>query len=247
MNPKNDHLPFKEMVLSTQTLKWLKQTLERLGLTLDDIIIMELFPMLTNNWLDTHLAKREEAIREIFDLTVDFLRESKPPIVLSCQCFPRFKHERWGSFNHALATNLCSSMFGAENQQVSKVSIDDQSIRVVQGFHPAKLDYLDDAERKKWDRTLQNIFQSVYRPCVDWKTRYQQKLEDNLDNAATAVRTVATTFYEALLEYEQIRLQASGFGMASNRLGNTSGLQWHHSIIHIILSAKGRIFTRTIF
>jgi hypothetical protein len=149
INPKNDHLPFKEMVLSTQTLKWLKQTLEQLGLTLDNIIIMELFPILTNNWLDTHLAKREEAIREIFNLTVDFLHKSKLPIILSCQCFPCFRHKRWGSFNHALATNLCLSMFGAENQQVSKVSIDDQSICVVQGFHLAKLNYLDDTEHKK--------------------------------------------------------------------------------------------------
>ncbi|KAJ5516459.1 hypothetical protein N7527_008019 [Penicillium freii] len=51
LNPKNDLLPFDEMVKATRTLTWVENTLEEIGLRLDDVIIMDLFPMLTDEWV----------------------------------------------------------------------------------------------------------------------------------------------------------------------------------------------------
>ncbi|KAJ5181739.1 hypothetical protein N7449_011886 [Penicillium cf. viridicatum] len=82
LNPKNDHLPFDEMVEATRTLKWLENTLEEIGLRLDDVIIIDLFPMLANEWLEEHPEKRDQVIPEMFGLTLDFIRDFKLPIVL---------------------------------------------------------------------------------------------------------------------------------------------------------------------
>ncbi|CAG8908209.1 unnamed protein product [Penicillium egyptiacum] len=121
LNPKDEHLPFDEMVEKTATLTWLEDALDEMSLGLDDVIIMDLFPMLTNEWLDEHPDKRDQVIPEMFELILDFIREFKPPTILSCQCFRPFpfQHKHWGSFRHAMLPKLCSTMESAEYQKVS--------------------------------------------------------------------------------------------------------------------------------
>jgi hypothetical protein len=148
LNPKNDHLPFDEMVGATRTLKWLENILEEIGLRLDDVIIMDSFHMLTNERLEEHSDKRDQVIPEMFGLTLDFIREFRLPIVLSCQCFRPFQHERWGSFNHDMIQKLSSSMATAERQKVSSFHFEEHFIHCVQGFHPANL-YRADYERNQ--------------------------------------------------------------------------------------------------
>ncbi|PGH11587.1 hypothetical protein AJ80_07057 [Polytolypa hystricis UAMH7299] len=96
MNPKNDHSPFDLMVAATPTLWWLERVLEPLGLTLDDIMVVELFPTLTDQYLDSlGSEKRNDVIKE---------------------CFTRFSPERWGDFTDSLISDLSSSISGAKNQ-----------------------------------------------------------------------------------------------------------------------------------
>lgn len=53
-NPTKDNvlLSYDEMVTKTPDLQWLKECLQRHGLDLDDIIIMDLFPLINDNWMD---------------------------------------------------------------------------------------------------------------------------------------------------------------------------------------------------
>lgn len=77
-----DPLPFDEMADQTPTLTWLEGVLNGISLGLDDVIIMDLFPKLTDDWLDEHPAERDQAIAEMFELTLDAIRESRLPTYL---------------------------------------------------------------------------------------------------------------------------------------------------------------------
>ena len=61
------------MVDRTPTLMWLEDVLNEIGLGLDDVVIMDLVPMLTDG-LDEHPAGRDTAIAEMFKLTRLYLR-----------------------------------------------------------------------------------------------------------------------------------------------------------------------------
>ena len=163
------------MVEATPTLTWLENTLEEIGLRLDDIIIMDLFPMLTNEWLEEHPDKRDQVIPEMFGLTLDFIREFKLPIILSCQCFRPFQHERWGSFNHDMIRKLSSSMVGAERQMVFGFHFEEHFIHCVQGFHPATLYHVDYEREQTLDKNLGQIFHSCSSRAHPGKTRTWRK------------------------------------------------------------------------
>ncbi|KAJ5971821.1 uncharacterized protein N7479_001739 [Penicillium vulpinum] len=44
-----DYLPFQEMVVESTTLSWLQETLAKMQLELDDVIIFDIFPMLPDD------------------------------------------------------------------------------------------------------------------------------------------------------------------------------------------------------
>ncbi|KAJ6136939.1 hypothetical protein N7497_012191 [Penicillium chrysogenum] len=47
LNPSPwDHLPFEDMIDESTTLSWLRKTLEGMNLSLDNIIIFDILPML---------------------------------------------------------------------------------------------------------------------------------------------------------------------------------------------------------
>ncbi|KAE8330396.1 hypothetical protein BDV39DRAFT_202197 [Aspergillus sergii] len=75
LNPSPwDHLPFDEMVDKSPTLSWLQKTLGGLQLQLDDVIILDTFPMLRDNLRNDTLtqmgpARLDELARESFALT----------------------------------------------------------------------------------------------------------------------------------------------------------------------------------
>jgi len=213
LNPKNDHLMFDEMVQKTRILLWLQDTLNEMDLCLDDIIIMDLFPMLTNEWLDQHPDEREEAIREAFDLTIDFIQEFKIRTILSCQCFAPFQHPRWGDFSHTVADGLRSSMIGADNGFVLGLNLTNHTVHGIHGFHPAKIYYEFGKERQRLEELLHGIFTSSFEPCAAWLDRYKMDLQESLDKKRLAVRTTAETLHRMMADYEEERKKADTLGM----------------------------------
>ncbi|GIK07282.1 hypothetical protein Aspvir_002940 [Aspergillus viridinutans] len=214
-NPKNDDLPFDDMVTETSTLSWLKNVLHSCGLTLEDVMIMDLFPMLSDNRLDAlDESQRDDVVQEIFGLTVGILSDIKPSIIISCQCFARSPPARFRSFNHPVVDSLCSSMARATAQRVLTATIDNFETRVIQAFHPAKIDYEVGEKSAVLDRTLREIFKLVFSPCGEWKA----KLED---------------FYTIISEVHAAALKLSAF------------ISTHEQILVTVNASRGHIETRS--
>ncbi|KAJ5950424.1 uncharacterized protein N7479_008837 [Penicillium vulpinum] len=170
---------------------------------------MGLFPMLTDEWLDEHPDEREQVIREMFVLTLDCIREFKLSIILSCQCFPSFRDERWGSFSgDDVVQNLRSSIKCAER------------------FHPAKLCY---EEYDSLDKMLRQIFHSLFQPCATWKKEYNMKLEKRLDRKRRYIQTLVSSLRDHVAEYDEIRMRAISQGISWNREGSFTAEQWNES------------------
>jgi hypothetical protein len=217
LNPKNDLLPFDKMVEQTSTLAWLEEILHDIGLGLDDVIIMDLFPMLTDEWLDEHPAERGKVISEMFKLTLDFIREFKLPTILSCQCFRPFQHERWGSFNHGMLQKLCSRMDRAQRQMVSGFNFENHYIHSVSAFHPAKFLRKDEDNKLELKELLCSTFRSLFDPCAAWRNKYSMKLEKSLDEKSQSIKSLIEQLQQSKAEYDEILMRRRLLCMSRNR------------------------------
>ncbi|OQE18072.1 hypothetical protein PENFLA_c022G07348 [Penicillium flavigenum] len=207
LNPKNDLLPFDEMVDQTPTLTWLEDVLDEIGLGLDDVIIMDLFPMLTDDWLDEHPAERDKVIPEMFKLTLDFIREFKLHTILSCQCFVPFWNERWGSFHHGMLQKLCSNMDRAERRIVSGFSFENHYTHSVAAFHPAKFLRRDEDKKQELGEILCSTFYCLFEPCAAWLDEYDMKLDKSLDEKTQSIKTLIEKLRQSEAEYDEILMR----------------------------------------
>ncbi|CDM32919.1 unnamed protein product [Penicillium roqueforti FM164] len=176
-NPIHDHLEYKEMVAKTKTLLWLEVQLQRLEIKLEDIIIVDLFPMLTVKWVKSHPDERKKAIDEIFALTLDFIYTFKPPVILSCQCVNFQGANVWPSLKHEAAEKLRSSIRGAENKRVSEFSHKEHVTHIVHGFHPSAMRRMPRtipgrATRLEREVLLGRIISSLFQPYSVWRNNY---------------------------------------------------------------------------
>ncbi|KUL85662.1 hypothetical protein ZTR_08887 [Talaromyces verruculosus] len=121
-------------------LQWLEDCLQCHGLELRDVIVLDLLPMITDEWLEkSDENTREECFEEVCNFVVRVLQTIKPSIVISCQTLAascRNQRDRWGALTDSVIMDLCSSISRAENQQVSKVCLGEQSIHVIQRIPP---------------------------------------------------------------------------------------------------------------
>ncbi|KAJ6181038.1 hypothetical protein N7519_011499 [Penicillium mononematosum] len=203
----NDLLPFDEMVDQTPTLTRLEDVLDKIGLGLDDVIIMDLFPMLTDEWLDGHPAERDKVIPEMFKLTLDFIRGFKLHTILSCQCFRPLWHERWGSFDHGMLQKLCSRMDRAKRQIVSGFSFENHYIHCVAAFHPAKFLREDEDKKQELRELLCSTFHSLFEPCAAWLDEYDMKLDKSLDEKTQSIKTLIEQLQQSKAEYDEILMR----------------------------------------
>ncbi|KAK6824296.1 hypothetical protein RU639_005032 [Aspergillus parasiticus] len=174
LNPSPwDHLPFDEMVDKSPTLSWLRETLGELQLQLDDVIILDTFPMLRDDLRDDTLsqmgpARRDELARESFALTRASLALIQPRVLVSCQCCTRPGNDRWGFFNNdELAEQLCSSVARAQSRQVRELHLSGYQMQVVQGMHPQYVMQREPAQ----EEVLVELFAQVFRPFGMWQSR----------------------------------------------------------------------------
>ncbi|KAJ6079308.1 hypothetical protein N7467_009061 [Penicillium canescens] len=225
-NPKNDHLEYNEMIRKTKTLCWIQDTLKEIGLELDDIIIIDLFPLLTDEWLDQHPNERAKYVKDMFQLTLDFIQEFKPPIILSCQCWKPTEKVRWGQFKHNDTEKLRSSMAGAKMQRVSGAYFGAHFTYVVHGFHPAKWGWVRKEERIGLQVTLRQIFHSLFNPCATWQMDYKQALEIKHTDKIHSIKMLIYTLRQRETEYENIREEGLALGMFKNHRGSTSPEAW---------------------
>jgi hypothetical protein len=218
LNPSGfDHLPWDEMVQESPTLSWLQQVLETLGFTLRDIIIIDACSLLTDRKMDDmEDTKKVRMANEVFNLTVDFLHQFQPQIIISCQCATKPSHPRWGIVDDPLAVRLCSSIRGAQNQEVVQLSLDEGIINIVQGFHPMHIEYCDNLVLKSGrDLVLRRLLEALYRPCAEWQDQRRQACEEDLTVAAEEMNVAMTAFLKAITVYRARQCRATEFGLNS--------------------------------
>ena len=89
LNPSSfDVLGYEQMAQQLPTLRWLKKNLEVLKLELCDVIIMDMFPMVMNELLESKVFMEDwsDLVVDVFKLTWMCLQYIQLQIVLLCQC-----------------------------------------------------------------------------------------------------------------------------------------------------------------
>ena len=212
LNPSPwDHLSFDEMLRKSPTLSWLQKILQSTGLQLDDVIILDTFPMLQDDLRDDILermgpAGRDELARESFALTRATLELVQPRVLISCQCCTRPTNKRWEFFEEDnLAQQLCSSVARARARRVRELDVNGHRLQVVQGMHPQYVIKRDTTQAE----VLVELFTQVFRPFGAWQLRRLAIQQELRDAGATLLRLMAL-LRQHIQRYEQLCRQAGG-------------------------------------
>ncbi|RAL06800.1 uncharacterized protein BO97DRAFT_357967 [Aspergillus homomorphus CBS 101889] len=174
-NPCNNHTKdFYDMFTQNSALKIIRDILEDIGLNIDDVPILDLCPMISDQWAQTraqsgHSKEVLQAIYDAYDLTTQYLEVLQPATVIVLQCATNQsavgKHPFLGNVNHPVAQRLCSSMDEAMGRKSRVEQIVHHQVRMVAGFHPSRIWHESDpALRKILATTLRDILSSVYVP-----------------------------------------------------------------------------------
>jgi hypothetical protein len=173
--PKHESLPFDTMVTRCKTLRWIEDVLFGIGLSLADVIILDICPLLGSDRIkqldEEGRGRKQQALSEAYDVTQKILEMIRPNIVISCQCST--SSSNWVAGGHVITQELCSSMKSAKAREVKAVSVGDHKINVVQAYHPSV--FLNHNRRDHHDlggQFLKALFQRLYIPCSNWKNQH---------------------------------------------------------------------------
>lgn len=140
----------------------------------------------------------------------------QPSIVISCQTLAascRNQHDRWGALIDSVIMDLCSSISRAEKQQVSNICLGEQSIHVIQGFHPTAIWNKEGDDRVKTERILADIIREVYQPCGEWKKCEQEKIRPRFTTSAEDFFAATSSFLKAMRQYLKAKSAAEALGI----------------------------------
>lgn len=208
-------------------------------MTLDDVMVLDIFPFLTNDFLDSlDHEERKAKVKEAFSLAIELIQKIRPSIVLSCQCFARYtyQHERWGGFTNPLIDVLSSSMSEAEQQRVSKVSIGDHTFHVIKAFNPAKIYYEDGQEKQDIDNLLRDIFSKVFSGYGKSKALHKKSLKDKLDATAAKLHKIGFKYLDLMSHYE--RIEPSVPASWAHEVKGDGFSELKRSVSEIVISVK---------
>lgn len=218
LNPSPlDHLPPDEMIEGSQTLSWIRDALQPMQLTFRDVIVLDMFSMATDVFMDD-LGKKDQAqfVDEAFNLTFQFLQYIQPQVLISCQCSTQPQNDRWGFYDHVVARSLCSSVQGARAQRVHAVNIGSHAIRVVQGFHPNyAIKRMREGYGSEYDGMLQDLFKRIFQSFGEWKST-RDEIEQELHNSATLVRAGLLVQLSQVKLYRRMYQRALKSGVAGS-------------------------------
>ena len=129
----HDNKDFDTMVKECATLSWIKDFLEKIGLSIHEVIILDMCPLLDDGWLEQAEARgpatADKAVKDAYELTEKLLSIINPQTVICCQCCTtttKSAEDLRGSCKPAqilvanatpLAEALCSTMQAAVESQ----------------------------------------------------------------------------------------------------------------------------------
>lgn len=199
-NPCKLHDEDYDTMMTSPTFSWLRIRIEAAGLTLEDLVVVDVFPLLDDRRLQTMTETNKlTALREAFDLTLKFFEVFRPSIVISCQCATRNSED-------PDARSLCSSVKGARTMGVEQRCISQVSIHLVKGFHPCYiLRHGDQIEAEDRSQVLEKILRTAYDPCGRWQARWEEdrRAAQTLVSAKERVKEEFDFFLKLVQSYKE--------------------------------------------
>lgn len=191
-NPCKDHNKEYGKMVKSWTLNWLSGVLSTIGLRLEDVVVLDICSLLSDDdlaQLQRTLGSNAKwaAVEDSYDLSEEILRLLKPPVVISCQCRTkgdinmRTGYVRWAPAKNQLARVLASSLDSTNRAEAAKISIGPDTMWMVNGVHPRSTNY-----SKILRLTLVEMYHDVYGACMEW---FHGRAADRLATlVATAIR-----------------------------------------------------------
>ncbi|KID59323.1 hypothetical protein MAN_10735, partial [Metarhizium hybridum] len=156
------------------TIDWISNTLLEIGLSIDEVPIMDMCPMFSDNDLRA-LDENEirSTIEEGYELAEETLGILENRIVIICQCRTKngnleFEGGMWGPANNKAAQELCSSPAEANAKKAVVIWLAGRPIWCAKGLHPGYVLYGPGSEE-----TLKDLIHDMYLPCMQRKQEIQ--------------------------------------------------------------------------
>lgn len=179
-NPSEHHdlLHFEHMVDRCPTLVWLRDVLQDLGLHTDDVVILDVCPLLKDSWLRLVTERQaEEAIKEAYEVIERILVLLRPELLISCQCATRSWSTQLGRYASDFAHELGSSWIGAEQKRIVRLQHRKHIFNIIQAYHPRSFIGRDDSNAYNREILLKEILCHFLRPCGQWKAQVTMLLQ----------------------------------------------------------------------
>lgn len=178
LNPSNAHTEdFSKMALCP-TIKWISDTLDKIGLKVEDVPILDICGFFSSNDLEDLGELKWIAVEESYRATDAILRYLQPSTVVSCQCATKGQYqirnyvwtESWRIAGNELARSLASSKLDMLLKRARPVPLDSEELWMVNGIHPmaAIRERQTNEKISVLGKYLELVFQEVYGPCVLW-------------------------------------------------------------------------------
>ncbi|KAK4031785.1 hypothetical protein C8A01DRAFT_21055 [Parachaetomium inaequale] len=169
-NPSNAHTQSFEQMRQCYTIDWVSTMLDRIGLSLDEVSVLDICALFSDEDLQKMDAERRScAVEDAYLLVEEMLMILRPILIISCQCMTQGTwksdgQEAWKRAGNDLARQLCSSIREARAHRAVAVDRGDLRIWIVRGFHPRRLHY-----EPSFSPVLTKLFHDVYDPCERWR------------------------------------------------------------------------------
>lgn len=180
-NPTWKHVFEYEEMKQCRTVQWISDVLEEIGLTLEDVVIVDICSLFSDDDLDRMDKESQhtwDAVEKSYAMVEDILEFLNPSTVLSCQCVTRWGQRRridgrlkptWEPADNGLARVLCSSQKSITQGTTKEIQIGSNSTLCVYGVHPRRLEFEDTMVPE-----LRGAFKDVFTPCMDWFEREEK-------------------------------------------------------------------------
>lgn len=180
-NPTRKHVLDYDEMKQCPTLQWISDVLEEIGLTLEDVVIMDICSLFSDDDLDRMDKESQstwDAVEKSYAMVEDILELLNPSMVLSCQCITRWGRRQrvdgcwqttWKPADNGLAKTLCSSQRDIMRGASKEIKIGSKSTLCVYGVHPRRLKFNDAMIPE-----LRGAFKDVFVPCMRWFRREEK-------------------------------------------------------------------------
>ncbi|KAL4935381.1 hypothetical protein BDV06DRAFT_217470 [Aspergillus oleicola] len=186
LNPsESDKLGHKQMIQQSPALKWLEENLKVIRLELRDVIVMDMFPMVTDKLLKSKgfAEDASELAADSFELTLTCLRYIQPQ-------------------------ELASSEAGAQLELVKTVDVDGYQMLVVQGVHPQNVIQYNE----KMEKVLKKLLTRVLGPFGQWKEQQVAEWRESARREVILVKEGVRDGMRALMKQMQLFEHICGQG-----------------------------------